>query len=255
MSKPKIIVTTYTTGTTDMMRRNIHVVPNGGRQHGATPYARRTRAGVVAVQPNLLSDLYSDKFMNTEGGFQHWGWLNPSEIATGLQSLGLSHKIHVVQSRDVCQLPHLQVGTGVIFLTNHHYISVVNLNKKLIMFDPLNQPAERYFKREMKQLAPVGMHVQSPNNPYCGNFCLLFLHIVFRTVQIWKYGKDEILNAVRHECHKCFYTPPHNIEHNNMVVEMFTIEHRIGEEFVLAERYKKLQHYLSCLSRKALSQQ
>lgn len=209
---------------------------------------RIRRAGQDLWQ-HLETDL--DQYVTPEGTFVHWGWLSASEMSAGLTRIGLKSKVVLKQSfSHFCDLPHIPEGTACVFLVRNHYICVANVLKKLIFFDPLCQHSTNYFGREVKQLCPVNMHVQPFDSPHCGNYCLFFLHMLYREVPILRHSKDTVISAVRESLARYLYVHPQNLQHNSMLMEMFTADFKIGEEY---EKHRRFLLYESNLSRRALS--
>ncbi|AWG87419.1 LO8 [Anguilla marmorata adomavirus 1] len=184
--------------------------------------------------------------------FLHWGWLNGSEVQEGINNLGLGHCVSIITCQGhFCDLPHLPENSAVIFLSRQHYVAVVRMQRKLMFFDPLGHCPEHYFGRPMPQLGDIGMCVQPLHSPHCGNFCLLFLHILFRQVPISQCSKESILDRTRQALGHFLNVYPQPLEENVMVIEMFTVDFKIGEEFYQS-KYRKFQRYTSSLSRKSL---
>ncbi|AWT58083.1 MAG: LO8 [Arowana adomavirus] len=194
----------------------------------------------------------SNKHYNPEGEFVHWGWLSVPEINQGLRNLGLETKVSVKVCEGLCDLPHIPNGKSVIMLVRKHYICVTHTQCKLLFFDPLNQPVQLYFGRELKQLTPIGCHVQPVDSAYCGNFNLFFLHMLYRHVPISKFTKNNIADGVRKYLQEFFYVSPQDISSNTMIVEFFTVDYQLGEEFNNLQKYKKFSKYEKHLSSKTL---
>lgn len=209
---------------------------------------RRIRGRGLATHASLLPQPTT----TPESLFLHWGWLNSSEVQEGINNLGLRHCVTVVISPgQFCDLPHLEDNSGIIFLAGQHYITVVRMQRKLMFFDPLGHCPEHYFGRPMPQLGDIGMCVQPLMSPHCGNFCLLFLHILFRQVPIKSCSKESILDRTRQALGHFLNVYPQPLDENVMVIEMFTVDFKIGEEFY-QHKYRKFRRYDCSLSKRAL---
>nr|DAC81202.1 TPA_asm: LO8 [Swordtail adomavirus 1] len=210
------------------------------------PMKRDARAG---LEINAFTHTSQDVFTGPQGEFVNWGWLSVPEMYTGLCNLLLSEYICTVRvcTSQYCDLPHIPNGKALIFLVRKHYICVAHVCNKLLFFDPLSQPAHTYFGNELPQLAHINLLVQEPNSPFCGNFCLFFLHCVFNRMKRTMYTKNTILDATRLLLQRYLYTAPHPVRFNSTLIEYFTVNHRIGEEFHSAqhERFRRYDNELS----------
>nr|WLJ60777.1 MAG: LO8 protein [Retropinna adomavirus 3] len=219
----------------------------------------RHRGGDASITPGLSHltghiPQESSTYVTSDGEFVAWGWLSGEEIDAGLQALNLASKVTLQQSTGpFCELPHVPEGQSVIFLTLGHYVSVSNVKRKLVFFDPLGKPPQTYFGFAVKQLCPVGLQVQHHTSALCGNFCLFFLHMLYRCCNIHGHTKDTVIQPIRATLQRFLYVIPQDLKFNSLLMEYFTADHRIGEEWGHTKgKYKRMRMYDSCLSSRAL---
>nr|DAC81121.1 TPA_asm: LO8 [Barramundi adomavirus] len=227
-------------------------------QRRVTPYVlprdltlRGGRPLTIETLSQILPGIETN--VTPEGDFVNWGWLNVPEIGTGLKNLGLLDRISVkVCTTNFCDLPHIPNGYAVIFLIKKHYICVAHVCHKLLYFDPLGQPAYLYFGNSLPQLAAINLTVQPSDSPLCGNFCLFFLHCLYNGMDTKHYSKNCILDGVRTYLQRYLYSLPQPIKFNTVMLEYFTIDYKIGEEFG-GLHHRRFHRYESDLSSKAQS--
>ncbi|DAC80312.1 TPA_asm: LO8 [Tilapia adomavirus 1] len=202
------------------------------------------------MSTDLASLLNTDMYLNPSGNFVNWGWLSVPEMQKGIKNLELKHVSVKVCTVSFCDLPHIPNGDSVVFLVRKHYIVVSHVCHKLVFFDPLSQPACTYFGNSMPQLAPVNMHVQTLDSPLCGNFVLFFLHVLYSLLDRSRFNKNTVLEGIRGLLNQFLYSSPQPIHFNNTLLEYFTIDHHIGEEFN-SQLYKRFHRYETLLSNKS----
>ncbi len=188
---------------------------------------------------------------DADGNFTHWGWLNVREITMGLRQTGLHENVDVQVNPigpDVASIPR---GHARIYLVHMHYVCVANVSGCLVFFDPLNQPFETYAlpMPTPKTLRSVNMHVQPPSSSYCGNFVIFFLHVVYRTINP-RCGAEKAISVVRSQLSQYLFTPPSPLQPNLMLIEHFSGQYKLGEEFFGAS-YRKFTAYDRDLSHAA----
>nr|DAC81168.1 TPA_asm: LO8 [Carp adomavirus] len=219
------------------------------------PYLIPKRRGGVGLTSGPIVQT-QDQFQHytSEGEFVSWGWLSAHEVQQSLKKLHLDCKVTLqVASSAFCELPHIPEGKAVMFLIKGHYICVCNVKRKLVFFDPLGYPAQMYFGFAVKQLCAVGMQVQHSSSTLCGNFCLFFLHMLYRCCNVHRHSKETVIQPIRDALQKFLYVMPQDIHFNNMLMEHFTADFKLGEEWgPSAGRYKRMRMYDSCLSSRQL---
>nr|DAC81181.1 TPA_asm: LO8 [Grenadier adomavirus] len=241
-----------------MLRRpgtKVRMIPMAGayRRSRREPYTttRQRRAGISGSL--LHHELLQPPDITPEGNFLNWGWLSIPEMKEGLRKLKLHNRVLVrVTTTPFCNLPHIPHDSAVIFLIRKHYVVVVHVCRKLLFFDPLRQPVSAYFGNELPQLAPLHVLVQPAHSALCGNFCLFVLHLIFKGIVHSDYNKSTIVEGVRDNIEMFLYVDPQPTDFNIPLIEYFTIDHRLGEEFDTS-KYMRFHRYDSHLSSKCMS--
>lgn len=127
----------------------------------------------------------------------------------------------------------------------------------LIFFDPLGGPPSRFFSACPTGLSDIKLHVQPDNSVYCGNYCLFILHVVRRLqrrgcahVAVRGAMHDVVCSLRRHVTGYLHVLGHPDFNANDMVMELFTTDYGLGEEF--HEEGGIFTKYMTDLSRSAM---
>nr|DAC81194.1 TPA_asm: LO8 [Havana anole adomavirus] len=187
--------------------------------------------------------------------FLSWGWLSIDEFLRTTRSLRVMTdlKVSLLTLPMYSTMPTPRNGTSNICLMQGHYVCVSHINNRLIFFDPLGSPSHRFFSNANAiDHIDMNIKVQSDQSVYCGNFCLLFAYIVFfdihkRWAKNTQLYRLHIIQAVQ----RYLNIAPEDLTHNEFLVEMFTIDWKLGEEFT-NPHYPKLYAYSTRLSKESV---
>ncbi|DAC81230.1 TPA_asm: LO8 [Leatherback sea turtle adomavirus] len=185
--------------------------------------------------------------------FVSWAWLSPDELHIGISKLGLQNV--KVYSNNTALSSSVMPGRNKahIVLAGKHYIVLLERHGQTYFFDPLgNQPAQ--YMMLPQTVVNLSLHVQPRSSAYCGNYCLFFLHVYKHCVAPLSTTQGNIRSVFHQSMSRYLHMPPESLANNDFLIENFTTDFEIGEEFV-SSKYSKFEAYRKEVSRRALGMQ
>lgn len=194
---------------------------------------------------NTSTSHHRHAFENRLGNFTHFGWMSVHEMSSSMAKLGLTGTALLYTKRP--RLHHLAEKECQFILLHGHWVLLLCLHSTLIFFDPAGRGSKYYIEGNNRHVHDVGVTVQAQDSVMCGNNCLFAAYAIL--CRMPDTTKHTLMTSIHAFLARLLTFSPGPLHVNDMVLTVFTYDHKLGEEFESHDRYPQFEAYRRHMAR------